>query len=1002
MALSAVGGRLTISVCTFVACIVIAFWHSWALTLVILGSAPLIVLATVAVEVIVTPIMMLERNLNASAAARVERTTAAIATVKVFNAETEEIESFVILAEQARRAYNRITMLWGLRAGFVQFLLLVMFVSGFWFGNYLVGTGRKTAGDVTIVFWATLLASSNMQMCLPMLNIVEKAKTSMAALLETAHDSQNEPASSRPLSNDSSVISPDADRKDPLLHISMSNTSPTLPTFIPVQTEKARIGHRRTHSLKTKKSPAVRPLKRMAPERFSGELVLKDITFWYPSRPAPAPPALHKVDMYLPARETTYIVGSSGSGKSTIGSLLLGLYKAEQGHIEADEQGTEWLDEKWLRSQIGMVSHGASVLFEGTVHENVALGIVGTLGSKARRPEDVTREEVVAACRAALFHDFVRDLPDGYDTMLSGEKGASLSGGQRQRLAIARAYIRDPTVLVLDEATSALDVTSRQLVHAALKAWRRNKTTIIITHDLSPITPDDFVYVMRDGEVVEQGYRQELESKEDGWFHHLAQIQAEPDGDVQPVDDIDNYYEATETLDLPDVQMTPPLLTVPQFSTPQSVRSSYLTPNGPNDMGSQVRAFQENRRASQMYMSDQVTRRASFHSGLGISLVKTPPRKESLGVLARGSITTTGSVALRPPSMQRSPSSQSSLRKVSPLRNSTHSEQVLQRAGLASSVRRQTLPSLARSAGPRDSWAQLTEVKTKDKLNTDGENHEIEAETPQLPPPSLYQIFRLVIPMVPSKIGLAAGLAFCIASGVCTPLFSNLFATLLSALSAPGSINLVRTALILLLIALVNGLADWWKYTMLQHVAMGWVVKLQKESFGNVMYQSKGWFDSPDNAPINIVTKLIKDAEDARSIIGVVAGNLTVIFTMLILGVVWAFAKGWQLTLVGLSLGPLFVISTMVSSRFLGAYERLNKVEREVCAKRFYQTVSNIKAIRSMSLETVFLEKFDDSVTQAYRGGKKSAFFTGFGTGVAFFVIYVAQGAPIFWFSNRC
>ena len=211
---------------------------------------------------------------------------------------------------------------------------------------------------------------------------------------------------------------------------------------------KTRGQHGRNGSLGVG-GPAMRTMKKMHPSKFTGELALQDVTFHYPSRPHPAPAALQNVSLFLPARDTTYIVGGSGSGKSTVGSLLLGLYKPESGRIEADEQGIEWLDEKWLRGHIGMVSQGASVLFEGTVHDNVALGVVGVTGSKKRNPEDVTREEVMRACRAALFHDFVRDLPDGYDTMLSGERGASLSGGQRQRLAIARAYIRDPTVLVL-------------------------------------------------------------------------------------------------------------------------------------------------------------------------------------------------------------------------------------------------------------------------------------------------------------------------------------------------------------------------------------------------------------------------------------------------------------------------------------------------------------------------------------------------------------------------
>ncbi|TDL13479.1 hypothetical protein BD410DRAFT_810506, partial [Rickenella mellea] len=174
-------------------------------------------------------------------------------------------------------------------------------------------------------------------------------------------------------------------------------------------------------------------------------------------------------------------VGGSGSGKSTIAQLLARLYTPNPGAVQLDNQDIEYLDEDQ-----------SCIMFEGSVHDNIAMGVAGA-GEGARRPEDVSREEVVEACTAALMHEFVRDLPEGYDTKL-GTGGASLSGGQKQRLAIARAKLRDPTVLVLDEATSALDATSRILVFEAIKTWWRNKTTIVITHDLSQITPQDFVY----------------------------------------------------------------------------------------------------------------------------------------------------------------------------------------------------------------------------------------------------------------------------------------------------------------------------------------------------------------------------------------------------------------------------------------------------------------------------------------------------------------------------
>lgn len=137
----------------------------------------------------------------------------------------------------------------------------------------------------------------------------------------------------------------------------------------------------------------------------------------------------------------------------------MGLYQVDEGAIEFDEQSIDLIDPEWIRGHVALVSQGASVIFDGTVHDNIAIGIVGQLqpDGTRRRAEDVSREEVVAACRGALLHEFIRDLPEGYDTWLSGEKGASLSGGQRQRLALARAWIRDPTVLILGQFLSSLN-----------------------------------------------------------------------------------------------------------------------------------------------------------------------------------------------------------------------------------------------------------------------------------------------------------------------------------------------------------------------------------------------------------------------------------------------------------------------------------------------------------------------------------------------------------------
>lgn len=471
-------------------CIILAFYRNWRLAFVVLATIPAVVFVVGLTERFSGPLANRNRATTADCTSRVNRIISAIATVKAFNAEEYEQKAFKHLSHADWAAYIRLHFVWGVRGGLTQFLLMAMFVQGFWYGAHLIQTGQSTPASVNTAFWACLLGSSYLQTCIPTLVTLEKAKVAMAGLLQLARDSQDaldSTPSTGPLASaaaerakrtdwsrsanrrKSSVaqeiswpIPASADEKsdrDPISPLS-ADFQPQTPatSFVPL----AGI------TIKRGRAHAPRALRKLRPATFSGEISLRNVSFHYPARPAPAPPALDNVSLYFAARETTFVVGTSGSGKSTVGSLLLGLYDVEEGRVEVDEQGLEWIDDRWLRSHVACVSQGASVLLEGTVHDNVAIGAVGHLdeNGRPRSASDVTREEVIAACRAALLHDFVRDLPLGYDTPLSGERGASLSGGQRQRLAIARAYIRDPTVLILGGSRSLLSAAKlRGLTH---------------------------------------------------------------------------------------------------------------------------------------------------------------------------------------------------------------------------------------------------------------------------------------------------------------------------------------------------------------------------------------------------------------------------------------------------------------------------------------------------------------------------------------------------------
>ncbi|TWB42421.1 ABC transporter ATP-binding protein [Nitrospirillum pindoramense] len=222
--------------------------------------------------------------------------------------------------------------------------------------------------------------------------------------------------------------------------------------------------------------------------------------------------ALDGVSLEVPAGKTVALVGSSGSGKTTILNLIPRFYDVTGGSVTLGGQDVRDVTLASLRSAIGLVSQETG-LFDDTVRGNIAYGRVGA-----------TAEEIEAAAKAAAAHDFILGLPQGYDTRV-GENGVKLSGGQRQRIAIARAMLKNAPVLLLDEATSALDSESERLVQDALRRLQQGRTTLVIAHRLSTIIDADRIYVIDGGRVVESGTHDELLAL-DGAYARFHALQA--------------------------------------------------------------------------------------------------------------------------------------------------------------------------------------------------------------------------------------------------------------------------------------------------------------------------------------------------------------------------------------------------------------------------------------------------------------------------------------------
>ena len=248
--------------------------------------------------------------------------------------------------------------------------------------------------------------------------------------------------------------------------------------------------------------PDARPL-----EIAGGAIAFEDVAFGYIENV----PALRGIDLDIGAGRTVALVGASGAGKSTVLNLIARFYDVDAGAIRIDGRDIREATLVSLRASMALVSQEIS-LFDDTVRANIAYGRAGA-----------SNEEIIEAARDAGAHDFITELPRGYDTHVGG-RGLKLSGGQRQRLAIARAMLKDAPILLLDEATSALDTESERVVQAALARLKTGRTTIVIAHRLSTVADADLIYVLGDGRVIEAGTHAELLGR-DGAYARLHALQ---------------------------------------------------------------------------------------------------------------------------------------------------------------------------------------------------------------------------------------------------------------------------------------------------------------------------------------------------------------------------------------------------------------------------------------------------------------------------------------------
>ncbi len=440
------------SIATSLGSLIIMFFISWKLALLVLLIGPIIILPTILIGRRIRTLSRSSQDNLAMASSRAGESLGAIQTVQAFTREDKERRAFSKAVENTFTAHRKRLLVRALMTLIIFGLGMSGMVGVFWYGAHEVqqfkasgGSTGMTSGDIFAFGIYAFSVVSGVGFLTGTWTELLRASGATERVMELLSEEPTIKAPSNP-----SVIN-----------------------------------------------------------KAGGKIRFKNVHFVYPSRPSEQ--ALNNISFDIQEGETVALVGPSGAGKSTIFQVLLRFYDTQSGSVEVNNVEITKLTPQNLRQQFAIVQQNTP-LFSGSAMENIRYG-----------REGASDADVISAAKAAFAHDFISQLPEGYETDL-GESAVTLSGGQRQRLAIARAILRDAPILLLDEATSALDAESERAVQKAFEDMSKTKTTLVIAHRLATVLKADRIIVMEDGKVVETGTHDELMSI-DGLYARLAHLQ---------------------------------------------------------------------------------------------------------------------------------------------------------------------------------------------------------------------------------------------------------------------------------------------------------------------------------------------------------------------------------------------------------------------------------------------------------------------------------------------
>ncbi|KAK5226426.1 ATP-dependent permease [Exophiala xenobiotica] len=885
---------LGLSILAFVqalAALVLAFRTNWKLTLVVLSVVP----------VIIVGISFISRHGHRYISGHNEKLNQAmklannfitnIVLVKCFNTQDQEARKYAIAIEEAAQLSLKSSIFKALQSGFVRFASTVIFVQGFWYGGTQVHAGKTDPGDVVTTFWACLIAAKSFEDILPQSFLLVGGQTATRSLLAV------------------------------LKHINKAKT----------QTLK---------------------VDGLSPQFCEGEIEMQGVSFAYPSRPGKL--VLQDCCFSFPAGHTTFVVGRSGSGKSTVGNLLMRFYSARSGTITVDGNDISDVDTTWLRNNITLVQQTCT-LFNETIFTNIALG--------SQDPGRITHRQIEPCLKLAALEQLVVQLPHGLYTRV-GVNGSALSGGQTQRVALARARLRDAPILVLDEATSALDAQNRSTVMEAVRTWRRNKTTIIITHDLTQIHDEDMVYMMDAGRIIRRGRFSTIKHTPNNTRSispcDNARVQAcEPqrftDGVIQGDSDCGGLASSSSLpkLDSKGVEVIP-----------SSKLDLMLPPALQPDISS---------------IGSRLMKGLSLGTGAALQNLK------------RQSLSRARAMYSLKPSQPDVDHLQTYPREFHNVRDQTR---ILPAIDPAISLDKKPLP-----VPPL-----MVELQDRTLGSRPSDNNEALKSDERSAQPSVPRILATLWPVLNTteRAKLAFGFLAALIHAGSPPAFSYALVQLFGTFSLDSGYHkqAVTYSLTVLGVAVADGLACFLMQYLLESVSQVWVNTLRTDAAKRILQQPKGWFDRERNRPSVLISSLDRNAEEMRILLDHFAAQVLVVVAMMTVGIVWSFATCWKMTLVSLAAAPfLFAVTKtfdVVSSRWTS---RTNSARAEISGV-FVETFSDIRTIRALTLESYFHGKYSRAVKAAFSIGTRRAIYSGvcFGLSESAIMLFTPM---IFWYGRH-